>query len=56
MNDFFFFCSKNVVELIPKIVYPIRTVDQWVERINAKLQSMQQHNINQTDARAYFLG
>ncbi|CAG9530057.1 unnamed protein product [Cercopithifilaria johnstoni] len=47
--------SKNVAELIPKTIYPIRTIDQWVERINAKLQAMQQHNINQIDARAYFL-
>ncbi|EFO17712.1 hypothetical protein LOAG_10785 [Loa loa] len=46
---------KNVAELIPKTVYPIRTIDQWVERINAKLHAIQQHNINQTNARANFL-
>ncbi|EJW80081.1 hypothetical protein WUBG_09012, partial [Wuchereria bancrofti] len=47
--------AKNVAELIPKTVYPIRTIDQWVERINAKLNTMKQHNINQIDARANFL-
>lgn len=53
-----FFCSfsKNIVELIPRTVYPIRTIDQWIERINGKLETMQQRCINQIDARAYFLG
>lgn len=54
---FFFLCfRKNVAELIPKTVYPIRTIEQWIERINTKLQVIQQQNINQIDARAYFLG
>ncbi|VDM92703.1 unnamed protein product [Litomosoides sigmodontis] len=47
--------AKNIAELIPKTVYPIRTVDQWIERINAKLEAMQKQSINESDARAYFL-
>ncbi|VDN04137.1 unnamed protein product [Thelazia callipaeda] len=47
--------AKNVSAMIPKTVYPIRTADQWIQRINTKLQLMQHQNLNQTEAKAHFL-